>query len=371
MRNMIDYVAEEQRPLSEIPFGSVDSLALSKLAYLNFDEFGLRAEAECQMPMRELLTAPNAESLCETMPDGKNTRRLLAAFSGSARFRDAEIALYINHIDYDCEKQFSAVTFLLPGDLAYVAFRGTDCSFVGWKEDLNMALFSPVPSQTESVQYLNRVSSHFPRRLMTGGHSKGGNLAIYAAALCAPPAQNKVEQVFCHDGPGFAGDFLKGDGYRAVKDRIHKTLPQSSVVGMLLDSAEGYHVVRSNQIGVLQHNPLTWSVEGSDFQYVRSVTRGALRKSRIIRQWTDRQDEETRRVFVDSLYQIMQATNATTFYDLTNDWRKRAVCVLSAIKDIDDSTRKILLQVVYSLFETAARNVLDLRGLEGAAGQDV
>jgi len=281
------------------------------------------------------------------------------------------LAFYVNHIDDDAEKQFSAITFLLPGDLAYVAFRGTDSSFVGWKEDLNMAFISPVPSQEESVWYLNRVLDRLSCRLMTGGHSKGGNLAIYAAALCNPSAQNRVERVFSHDGPGFASAFPKSIGYRTVKDRIHKTLPQSSVVGMLLDSEEGYHVVRSNQVGIFQHNPLTWAVEGNDFQYVGSIRRGALRRSRIIRQWADRQDEETRKVFVDALYQIIRATNAATYYDLTDDWYRRALSVLNAMKDIDDNTRRVLLQVVYSLLETAARNVLDIRRLEDATGQGV
>lgn len=371
MRNILAYVDEVQSSLVESPFNPVDSLVLSKLAYLDFCGFVVGLDGGKPTPIRALVDVQNADRLYENVPDGKNNRRLIAAFAGSARFRDTEMAFYVNHIDDDAEKQFSAITFLLPGDLAYVAFRGTDASFVGLKEDLNMAFISPVPSQTESVRYVNHVLDRLSCRLMTGGHSKGGNLAIYATALCNPYAQSRVERVFSHDGPGFSSAFLRSDGYQAMKDRIHKTLPQSSLVGMLLDSEEGYHVVRSNQIGIFQHNPLTWAVEGNDFQYVESIKRGAMRQSRIIRQWSDGQDEETRKVFVNALYQIIRASNAATYYDLTDDWIRRAFSVLNAMRDIDDNTRKILLQVIYSLLETAARNVLDIRRLEDAAGQGV
>ena len=236
--------------------------------------------------------------------------------------------------------------------------------------------------QMKSDPNTDHAYSKTPRRLPLAGYSTGPTKAhrlMQPQGLPAPPrtaanrpsAQNRVERVFSHDGPGFASAFPKSIGYRTVKDRIHKTLPQSSVVGMLLDSEEGYHVVRSNQVGIFQHNPLTWAVEGNDFQYVGSIRRGALRRSRIIRQWADRQDEETRKVFVDALYQIIRATNAATYYDLTDDWYRRALSVLNAMKDIDDNTRRVLLQVVYSLLETAARNVLDIRRLEDATGQGV
>jgi len=369
MKNIVDYTMEAQRPLEGAAFNAVDSLVLSKLAYLNFESFVPGISERASVTVREILGAPDADKLFWNVPDAKSNRSLLAAFADSARFHETRLAFYVNHIDDSSEKQFSAVTFLLPDDSAYVAFRGTDSSFVGLKEDLNMAFISPIPSQEEGVDYLNTVSAGNPGTLMTGGHSKGGNIAVYSAAQCNESVQSRITRVFSHDSPGFSDAFLQSAGYLAVKDRIHKTLPQSSLVGMLLQNQENYHVVRSSQIWLLQHNPLTWVVEGEDFRYVPSLTKGAMYRSRTINQWANSVDDRKREMFVNTLYQIIQATNAPTFYDLAGDWPKRAVSVLNAMKDIDDDTRKALFRIISLLFTLAVKNLSEARNLEGAPGQ--
>ena len=369
MKNIVDYAMEADHSLESSEFNAVDSLVLSKLAYLNFEGFVPGTADGASTPIRGILEAPDSDRLFRNVPDGKSNRKLLTAFANSERFRDTRLAFYVNQIDSGSEKQFSAVTFLLPDDLAYVAFRGTDSSFVGWKEDFNMAFISPVPSQIEGVDYLDAISDRIPGAVMTGGHSKGGNVAVYAAAQCKDSTQHRIARVFSHDGPGFTDAFLRSAGYLAVRERIHKTLPQSSIVGMLLQNQEDYHVVRSSQIWLLQHNPLTWGIEGDDFQYVPSITKGATYRNRTLNQWMNSLDDQKREMFVSTLYQIIKATNAPTYYDLAGDWPRRAVSVLNAIKDVDDDTRKAMLQIISCLVTLAVKNIPETKEFEDVPGQ--
>ncbi|RJE46686.1 MULTISPECIES: DUF2974 domain-containing protein [unclassified Dehalobacter] len=362
MKNIINYAIEENKPFINMEFGGVDSLILSKLAYLNFDGFasGL-SDAATPMSIKEIADMDNTDALFHNTWDSKNNQRLFFALAGSSRFRDMKVIFYVNKTDPETEKQFSAVTFLLDDGSAYIAYRGTDSSFVGWKEDFNMAFISPVPSQEEGVSYLNAVADRISYPLKIGGHSKGGNIAVYSSIKCHPTAQERITQIFSHDGPGFRDEVFLSNEYGVIQDRIHKTLPQSSVIGMLLQHQENYSVVKSNRVWLMQHDPFSWLVDGNDFQYVQSMKKSALYMNGTLNQWVNSFDDEKRELFVNTLFQIIQATNATTFYDLTGDWPRKAAAVLDAIKDIDVETKAFVFQTIKALFVLAVKNIREIR----------
>ena len=189
---------------------------------------------------------------------------------------------------------------------------------------------------------------------------QSGNIAVYSAIHCQPSVQKRITNIFSHDGPGFREEVFQSDGYSIVKDRINKTLPQSSIIGMLLQYQEDYSVVRSNRIWLMQHDSFSWLIEGNDFQYIPSITKSALYMNETLNQWVNSYDDQKRELFVNTLFQIIQATNATTFYDLMGDWPKRAVAVLGAMKDIDDETRRLLFEIIYSLFALAVKNIREI-----------
>ena len=359
MKNIINYVLETNRSFEREKFNAVDSLVLSQLAYLNFDGLlpGLWDSAS-PVSIQEVIAMKNLDVVFQDVR--KRNRQLFFAFANSLRFRDTKLGFYIHQLDDKAEKQFSAVTFLLGDGSSYIAYRGTDATFVGWKEDFNMAFLSPVPSQKEGVAYLNAVAGRISCPLKIGGHSKGGNIAVYSAIHCQPSVQKRITNIFSHDGPGFREEVFQSDGYSIVKDRINKTLPQSSIIGMLLQYQEDYSVVRSNRIWLMQHDSFSWLIEGNDFQYIPSITKSALYMNETLNQWVNSYDDQKRELFVNTLFQIIQATNATTFYDLMGDWPKRAVAVLGAMKDIDDETRRLLFEIIYSLFALAVKNIREI-----------
>ncbi|HWR23417.1 MAG TPA: DUF2974 domain-containing protein, partial [Feifaniaceae bacterium] len=358
MKNMVDYVTEANLSFENKKFTAVDSLVLSQLAYLNYDGIvpGL-SESVSPVPIQEVAAVENPGALFQDVRESKSNRQLFSAFVNSPRFCNTKLAFYVNQFDGKMEKQFSAVTFLLDDNSAYIAFRGTDSSLVGWKEDFNMAFTSPIPSQQEGVAYLNAAADKIPRKLRIGGHSKGGNIAVYSAVYCRRSVENRIVQIFSHDGPGFREEVFHSEGYRIIKDRIHKTLPQSSMIGMLLHHQEKYSVVESNRIWLMQHDPFSWQIDGDHFRYIPSITKSALYMNGTLNQWVDSFDDQKRELFVNTLFQIIQATDAATFYDLAGDWPKRALALLGAMKEIDDDTRSFLFETIRSLFVLAAKNI--------------
>lgn len=362
MKNMIDYAAEASDNFHDKEFNVVDSLVLSQFAYLHFDGL-VPGMSDAAKPVRieEIAHKENLNSMFHGVRDSKSNRRLFYALADSPRFRDMKLAYYVNKIDFEAEKQFSALTYLLDDGTAYIAYRGTDSTFVGWKEDFNMAFISPVPSQEEGVEYLNAVAGLISCDLKIGGHSKGGNIAVYSSIKCHQPIQNRITNVFSHDGPGFRDEIFLSHEYSSMKDRICKTLPQSSVIGMLLQHQESYSVVKSNRIWIMQHDPFSWLVDDSDFCYVQTLKSSAMLMNTVLNKWISTIDDSKRELFIDTLYQVIKSTGATTYYDLTDDWQKRAVAVLGAIKGIDEDTRIFVLKTIGSLFVLGMKNLREIR----------
>jgi len=360
MTNLINYVLESSLPFYTKEFTPVDSLVFSQLAYLNFDGIvPSLTNTLSPIPVREIDVMKN-DALFQDVRDNKGNRQLLSAIANSPRFSNTKLALYVNQLDEKQEKQFSAITYFLDDGSAYIAYRGTDSTFVGWKEDFNMAFTSPVPAQIEGVAYLHTVANMISCDLRIGGHSKGGNIAVYSSIMSSSSVQKRIIQVFSHDGPGFREDFFLSNGYLVMKDRINKTLPQSSLVGLIFQQQEGYLVVKSNRIWFLQHDPFSWIIEGDDFQYTTSVTKSATYINNTLMHWMNMFGEQKRELFINTLFQILQATEATTIYDLTGDWHKRAVSILGAMRDIDDDTRTFMLQAIRSLIVLALRNIREI-----------
>lgn len=357
-KNIISYAASASESFRNKEFNAIDSLVLSQFAYLYFDDLipGLTADAK---PIRigELTHKKDIDKLYHHVRDVKSNRRLFGALVDSPRFRDVEMTFYVNKVDFKKEKQFSALTYLLDDGTAYIAYRGTDSTFVGWKEDFNMIFTSPVPAQEEGVKYLNSVGKLMSCDFKVGGHSKGGNIAVYSSLKCHQPLQNRITHVFNHDGPGFREEIFKSQGYHNMKDKIYQYLPQSALVGMLLQQQENYIVIKSNRMWIAQHDPFSWIIDGEDFQYLETIKNSAAFFNKTLNDWLGSLDDEKRELFVDTLFHVVYAADAETIYDLTGDWHKRAIAVLGAIKGIDNETRKFILQTINALFVLGIRNL--------------
>ena len=257
-----------------------------------------------------------------------------------------KLTAHVSHTDTEREKQFAAIT-VKPGDgSTFVAFRGTDDTIVGWKEDFNMAFMPTIPSQVEAAEYLDRVARKVYGKLRVGGHSKGGNLAVYASVKCSPRVRRRILTVYNYDAPGFSREFLALPEYGEICDRLKTMVPQSSLVGMLLENDGRYSVIKSTETGLMQHNAFSWEVKGTEFIMLDELTKESRDMTLVISEWLSKLDMDARKKFVDAIYNILIATKATTVTELNDD----KYSILRALKDTDKETRKMVIKTFGLLF---------------------
>lgn len=346
LRNIIDYAETEFRSFEIWPLSPVDSLILAQLAYVRLEGLvpGI-SEGSSSVRIADCLKAEHFDSMFSEVRYPSLNRRLLTALAASPRFRDIRLCCYTSEFDPVKEKQFSAVTYILPDSGIYIAFRGTDDTIIGWKEDFNIAFVYPVPSQIRASEYLMDISSRFSGNLTVGGHSKGGNLAVYASFTAPDSVQNRIVRVYDHDGPGFRDGVLDCEGYKNIESKILKTIPQSSLIGMLLEGQKNYTVVESSRIGVMQHDPFSWKLSEDSFITVEEVSDGAKYLNGTIREWINALSDEDREKFTDILFGVLDAGDAVTFSDITTEWRKNYRAIFSAIKDTDPDMKKFIWEL--------------------------
>ncbi len=348
IKNYGDYTFAEK------PLNHVDSLALCQFCYLKFDGLvPLVTENKRSVTVRQLASDKDFDGLFADERFEKQNRALFGAMLHSKRFSGMKMNCYINIVEEEWETQFSAITFLLGDGTMYIAYRGTDETIVGWKEDFNMAFQSPVPGQAYAVKYLNMVMGRLPNRFYLGGHSKGGNLAVYAAMNCPEAEQERIIRIYSMDGPGFRPEVLEKYKYEAVEERIVKILPHSSLVGMLFETTDHYKVVESRTFGLLQHDPFTWLIEGDDFKYVKGLYGSRRFADDTLNEWVRSLDDKQRRIFVDTLYQVVSASKAENLIELTADWKKSMTGIVTAMKEVDGETQKAIKRIIGELFEIA------------------
>ena len=360
---MIGTIIEYLKEYGDISFreshmNEVDSLVLCQFAYLKFDGMVPQAgENAPSVKLRDLAEHPDHEKLFADERYEKVNRKLMAAMLAGKRYRNMKINCYVNIIEKEWETQFSAVTYLLDDGTVYVAFRGTDETIVGWKEDFNMAFLSPVPGQAYSVKYLNQVGGRLHRPFYVGGHSKGGNLAVYSAMNCRPEIQERIIRVYSMDGPGFRPEVMQNSDYDMIAKRVEKILPHSSLVGMLFEGDMRFRVVESRTFGLLQHNPYTWLVKDGKFVEVKDIYEQRKRMDNTLNEWILSLDEQQLRTFVDTLFQVINASEAEDLIQFTAEWRKSMNGIIAALKEVDEQTADILKEVNRSLFEIAGERM--------------
>ncbi len=358
MGTILDYLREYGAySLEEKPFSDVDSLVISQLAYLKFD--GIVPGPEEKRPpvsLQEIAAHADYDHLyADERYRRDNTALFMGALNGR-RFGNLHLWNYVNLIEPERESQFSAVVCGFSGGLTYVVFRGTDENMVGWKEDLNLAFSEPVPGQLRSVPYLEQAARTIEGGFFVGGHSKGGNLAVYAAMYCEPAVRERIERIYDHDGPGFRPEVRQQGAWQEIEGRIHKTVPRSSMVGMLLYADIAYRVVESKTIGLAQHNPYTWLVKNGDFRMADEIRPGRRFVDQTLNEWILSLDQEQMHIFVDTLYGVVQASETDNLIDFTAHWVQNVQKIGRAISEVDEETAKVVMQIMRALFETVSRH---------------
>ena len=352
MANIFDYLKwRGDLTFTQDPPNGVDALVFSTLAYISH---GGRA---AEKPLTPILLRDAAEDYFALEDHEERARmkmdvELLHAAAQTTRFGFTRLFMYRDQFVPEQETQFSAVTFLLDDGSAFLAFRGTDNSLVGWKEDFNMSFQQTVPAQRLAVQYTREVAAEYIAPLRLGGHSKGGNLAVFAAARSSPMVQKRILEVYNNDGPGFT-DYMMGDpGYIAMVPRIKTYIPQSSVIGMLLEHEEPYTVIRSKSVGLLQHDSYSWEVMGREFIPVKEITSDSQFLDATIKTWFAQMTNQERNQLVDVMFGLLGTGGVDKALDIFHP--KNIKTYVKTLSN-DENLRHILSTEFQSLIEAARK----------------
>ena len=353
MSNLFDYMAwRGDLTLAQDPLNPIDHMILTRISYLPLqgivDGPGGRS-VTLRAASRYFFTLPNWQELLLMKHDGDLFRQAAQC----PRYQNVLLSRFAEDTDLEAQKQFGAVTLTLEDGTRYISFRGTDDTLVGWKEDFNMGCLDTVPSQEEALRYFVATAAALPGPFWLAGHSKGGNLATYCAIHCGPELQARIVGVVNNDGPGFRENQLHTPEYQAVADRIQTYVPQSSVVGMLLFHSEDFHVVRSSQIGILQHDLYSWQVEGREPIYLKGVPPSLKFSDQTLRLWVGSLPPEGRAAFVEGLYNILASTNYTTLSEM----RKNSAALYRAVIQADAPERNIVIEGLTLLLRAACHSL--------------
>ena len=354
MAELFDYLLwRGDLRMDAVPPNPVDTLILSELSYIGFEGL-VPGDFQHPVPLKvaaeAFLALPDREERVRTKKDID----LIAASARTARFGELKLLFYRNDFLPEQESQFAAVTWLLPDGAALITFRGTDTTLTGWKEDFNMSFQDFVPAQEKALRYLEAFARVHEGPIHIAGHSKGGNISVYAAARTVPELQERICLVHNHDGPGFGHAMMDDPGYRAVLPKVRTFVPQSSVVGMLLEHEEPYTVVRSRQVSLLQHDPYSWEVLGGGFIPTEEVDEDSRFLDKTIKTWLSGTTLAERNEFVDAVFEMLSLCEAD---DLREVILPRNVLRYLRTLSTDEQMRSVIAREFAELFRTA----LDLR----------
>ena len=348
MADIFDYISwRGDLTFEQDGFNELDALVLSRLSYLPFDG----AVSSClfdeitleQAAMRVFATDDYEKNLL-----WKGDVDLLKATAESKRFGKILVSGYVNEVESDVSMQFSAITFEFLKKNYFISYRGTDFSLVGWQEDFNMSFLSAVPAQVKAAEYAGAVARACPRRaLRIGGHSKGGNLAAWAAVHLDEKLQRqRLIAAYNNDGPGFSRDLVDTPSYQAVADRLFTYIPASSIVGVLLEHAEDYEVVDSTARSIMQHEPLSWCVEGPRFVHLGQRSQLGQLSDGVLREWIGSMSSREREQFSRAFFDILSRGGRTkTLEDLRSGGLAAGAALIREYAGADEEKKKIISEI--------------------------
>lgn len=348
---MFDFVKKNGKyTFEELPFCEVDNLIFTSLSYLYFEDV-VNDSFDNVRTIETIAKTFEAEADIEEMLKEtifmKETILLFHKMARTVRYKNIRLEHYVTEIDFEKEKQFAAITFVHP-QFVYVAFRGTDNIIISWKEDCNIAYIEPVPAQKDATEYLEEVISRFNQNVYVGGHSKGGNLAIYAATHIDEKYRNKIMSVFNFDGPGFSNRKIWEENEEWINQKVRTILPQGSIVGTLMETGGPKFVVKSIAIGILQHSPFSWQTLEDGFVYLEDRTKQSYEFEENFNRWFRGLSPEKTKFFIDTSFDLILSSGITTTNQLSLPILYNAV---QSFKEFSDEEKEYFISLIIPLVE--------------------
>ena len=345
----LDQVAYDS--IYDTPFNELDLLMLTEITYLPFDQIvSDQMSPDCTCRLFEAAEkVPQDLSMLVT----KNRLKLLEKVASSTRFKNIKLMGYVNDIDSDVQKQFAAMIFKIKPDSYVLTFRGTDDSIIGWKEDFHMTYMDQVPAQKTAVNYLRKAMDALPGQFILTGHSKGGNLASYAASQIEPEYQERIQSIYSYDAPGLNHSVITSQGYQTISDKIKRYIPQGSIVGMMLETPKQAQIVKSTAIGGLaQHDTFTWQISDQTFVLLDNLNPDSLQVDKTLKNWVNSVSDEELKDFFDLFFGLILDAGICSINDLTKlENFNKILAVFENANALTDEEREMLTRLAKLLVD--------------------
>ena len=357
---LLDYLKwRNDVPLSVSPFNEVDNVIFSYLSYIDFRD--LREDWNGFFDLKELFQDfCEKHSLEEIQTAGEFTERaplLLQEMMAGERFSATKVGYYAEDFDKDKVKQFAALIFLLPDGRNYISFRGTDKTITGWKEDFLMSCRTETAGAKEAVAYFNKIAPVLEGELILGGHSKGGNFAMYAAAFCEAQHKERILKVYNNDGPGFRDEVIQSDEFQEMLPKILTVAPQSSIIGQLLSNPAEQRVIRSTAKGILQHDAMTWEAE-KDRLVPSELDELSHYAKTTLGSWLESMDDESRESLCTTAFSLIESTNSETFIEFSGNLMKNMETIWKEMGKLPEEKKKEIMDALANLMESSKKSAL-------------
>lgn len=365
--NLIEYVKNCKLTFKEWPLDDVDSLALCQIFYGKL-EYVLDGDVVDRMSseyeLKDFYKNEYFDTVFNDAISDEENEELMRVASGSRRFRNLKLKNMVSELDATSTKQFAAVCFELDDNVDYVCFRGTDGTMLGWREDFELAFKREAPSQADAVRYIETYygpgSPGENKKIYIGGHSKGGNLAVYAGLMCNPDIHRRIVKIFSHDGPGFL-DEVHEKLYEIARNggpEVEVQVPQGSIVGMLLSQVDGYSVIKSKSIGISQHSAFNWEVEGGCLVTLEHVSKGSEYVDRTVQTWLMMADDEHRASFIAALFKLLSDNGISTVHELREMTPSTLLGMRRTFGEFDGETQRLMELMIKNLAKSAIKEFL-------------
>ena len=349
MPNILDYLHwRGDLTFAQDPPNLVDNLIFSEIAYCTFRGIVPTAREGGEITLAQACDKYLAARLDQPKLVN-NPRPVLIAAAASKRFRDVPLSAYAEETDEEKQEQFAALTFTIPTGAAYIAFRGTDTTITGWREDFNLSFMPETPGQLAAARYLAEAAQRTDLPLVAGGHSKGGNLAVYAAAFAGPAVRERVVYVCSNDGPGFNSKIAGSPEYAAIIPKVRLILPESSLVGILMANRGERLIVRSRAKGAMQHDPYSWEVLGPSFMPADGLSPSSLLVDETMRRWLNDMTDEEKKNFTEAVFDALEEDKKNPDIDLRQNAVNTARAVLAGVRILTGSRQAEFLEAAQKL----------------------
>lgn len=351
MGNIMDYISwRGDLSLEQSQFNEVDNLILACFSYVNLDGIpavtkqkgiGLKKLTEEFMKLHTMKELEADKSFIRLAPF------MMMEMAKSVRFGKCVVRNYVNDIVTEAEQQFAAMEIVLEDGTSYVSFRGTDDTIIGWKEDFNLST-GVVPAQKRAIEYLQKISEHTDGMLRVGGHSKGGNLAIYGSVMCKS-AHEKILEIYSNDGPGFSREFQELPETKEMMPKIIRIIPEYSIIGTLLEHEKEPVIVASSSKGLLQHDGFSWEVQGPALVRRDSLNKTALRFIEILHKWIDGMDTEQKRLLIEDLFATLQASGYENLSEVQSGGLKSLAAMVKRVEKFAPESRGMMQELLTAI----------------------